>query len=74
MKLTFTWNETTGEAVASKADLKRIHEAVSITEMDFLRDCIYIVTEEYNKALEEWRADFGQRRAQAMAKREADHV
>lgn len=54
MKLTFTWNNQDGEARVSHTDLQRLRDGyngVHITELDFLKDCIGLMTEEYNQAL-----------------------
>lgn len=54
MKLTFTWNNQDGEARVSRIDLQRLRDGYNgghITEMDFLQDIIFLMTEEYNQAL-----------------------
>ena len=53
MKLSFTWNDSDGEARVSRIDLQRLrdgYDGMQIKELDFLQDCIGILTEEYNRA------------------------
>ena len=54
MKLTFRWNETAAEGRMSEADVANLragYDGVHITELDFLQDCIGLLTDEYNFAL-----------------------
>lgn len=55
MKLTFTWNNQTGEGNASKADSERLLEGAKgenwVEVCDFLKDTAFEATELYNRAI-----------------------
>lgn len=60
MKVTFRWNDETGEGNISKVDADRLLEAAKpvgewVTVADFLQDAIWDVTKLYNRVLREAR-------------------